>query len=62
MQTSEEFAHATKCVDYTRNAVKRFNMTIFDASKLNTSINSLPTEVDWRTMGVVSSVKDSVSY
>ena len=54
--------HATKCVDYARTAVKRFNMTIFDASKLNRSISSLPKEVDWRTMGAVSSVKDSVSY
>ena len=62
LQTSEEFSHATKCVDYARSPLHYFNVTTFDSSRFNRSSDHLPKEVDWRTMGAVSGVKDSVRF
>lgn len=68
-QTSSEYYYATRCL--LRYAYNSGPNSTQEKPKLKTkrfkwpkglNVSSLPSEVDWRTMGAVTSVKDQVSF
>lgn len=60
LQTSEEYSQSLRCAAEKNYTDSNVNETYFDATMYKSAY--LPEEVDWRSQGIVTDVKDEVQH